>query len=111
MPSISPPPPFKPHQMGPAARPSYIRRSVQFSDIIIYENWTTDGMGRESRTLPPVTKVSMAVPSLSVQRGALVRTPFPPMGTSPQQESMLKEIAECTGLSLAQVKKLQASMA
>ena len=28
---------------------------------IIYENWTTDGMGRESRTLPPVTKVSMAV--------------------------------------------------
>ena len=33
--------------MGPAARPSYIRRRVQFSDIIIYENWTTDVMERE----------------------------------------------------------------
>ena len=36
---------------------------------------------------------------------------IPSNGDSPQQESMLKEIAECTGLSLAQVKKLQASMA
>ena len=54
--------------MGPAARPSYIRRSVQFSDIIIYENWTTDGMGRESRTLPPVM---MAAPPLLVHQRCL----------------------------------------
>ena len=31
----------------PSKIPSDIRRSVKFSDIIIYENWTTDVMERE----------------------------------------------------------------
>ena len=83
----------------PASRSSYIRRSVKFSDIIIYENWTTDGMGRESRTLPPVAKVPMATPPLLVHQWCLTIGSLFGLATSnggkAGQDSIFAHDAQC----------------